>query len=230
MKRSKLLKISIPLVIAIIFLSCTSTVYAASNKSKVNFRPLSEWEEANPSVFYYWFGWPPGVDTPCYALSLADYETGTPPPKGTYDGYIKERKVSDQRALVTVYLTLKNAPFWLTIDDPDSDPLDPSKQIFENAKIIEYHEVECFYIAYPGATIPNIFEIAFPDIVSFSGVGHGTGIFTHYAESELGFTSGEEGMMTMNQRALIHPAFQNDFKGALGDCFPVEIINVHEVG
>ncbi|NHJ25413.1 MAG: hypothetical protein EAX89_12600 [Candidatus Lokiarchaeota archaeon] len=207
-------------------------VSAASDKSKVTFRPLSDWETNNPSIFYTWGGWPPGRDTPVYRILLADFFSGSPPPIGTYDGYIKERKLSDGRALVTVYLSLKDAPFWLILaldfPDPPAFP-DPSKYILENAKMIEYREVVEFFIPFPGAPIPNLFDIAFEDYTFMSGVGHGIGVFTDYAES-VGFTSGEEGMMTINQRGLVYAAFQNGFNGALRDCFPAEIINVHQIG
>ncbi|MFW9785144.1 MAG: hypothetical protein ACFFFB_22880 [Candidatus Heimdallarchaeota archaeon] len=227
MNRSKLLKISIPLAIAIVFLSCVSTVYAASNNSKITFRPLSDWEANNPSIFYAWAGRPPGADTPLYRIFLADFFSGTPPPLGTYDGYVKERELSDGRALVTVYLSLKNAPFWL-VAFPNF-PLDPSAQIFENAKIIEYREVIDFYIPYPGAPIPNLWDIALEDYTFMSGAGFGIGIFTDYAEETLGFTSGNKGMMTINQRGLVYAALQNEFKGALGDFFPAEFIKVKEI-
>ncbi|MFX0040363.1 MAG: hypothetical protein ACFFCY_12430 [Promethearchaeota archaeon] len=230
MKRSTLLKISIPLVIAIVFLSCASTVYAASDNSRVTFRPLSDWEANNPSIFYTWGGWPPGADTPAYRILLADFFTGTPPPEGTYDGYIKERKLSDGRALVTVYLSLEGAPFWLFLVPDFPDPSNPSIQLFENAKIIKYREVIEFFIPFPGAPIPSIWEIDLFDYTFMSGVGHGIGIFTDYAEEKLEFTSGEKGMMTINQRGLVHAGIQNDFKGALRDLFPTEIINVHQIG
>ncbi|MFX0007832.1 MAG: hypothetical protein ACFFA7_06375 [Promethearchaeota archaeon] len=228
MKRSNLLKISIPLVIAIVFLCCASTVYAVSDDSKVTFRPLSDWELNNPSIFYTWGGWPPGADTPVYRILLADFFAGIPPPEGTYDGYIKERELSDGRALVTVYLSLEDAPFWLGVVPNFPFPSDPSVQIFENGKIINYREVVEFYIPYPGAPIPSLFDIGWEDYTFMSGVGHGIGIFTDYAEN-FGFTSGEKGMMTINQRGLVHAGFQNGFKGALRDFFPAEIINVHQI-
>jgi len=229
MKKSTLLKISIPLAIAIVFLSCASTVLAASDNSKVTFRPLSDWAANNPSIFYGWGGWPPGADNPNYRIFLADFFSGNPPPEGTYDGYIKERELSDGRALVTVYLILEDAPFWLGVVPNFPFPSDPSVQIFENAKIIKYREVIEFFIPFPGAPISNLWDIGLGDYTFMSAVGHGTGIFTDYAEN-FGFTSGEKGMMIINQRGLVHAALRNGFKGALGDLFPVEIINVHEIG
>ncbi|MFW9784578.1 MAG: hypothetical protein ACFFFB_20020 [Candidatus Heimdallarchaeota archaeon] len=229
MKRYKLMKFSLLLVIALTFLGFVSMVSAASDKSRVTFRPLSDWEANNPSIFYGWGGWPPGTDTPVYRIFLADFFSGTPPPIDTYDGYIKERKLSDGRALVTVYLSLKDAPFWLSVVPDFPFPWDSSTHIFENAKIIEYREVVEFFIPFPGAPIPNLFDIPLVDYTYMSAVGHGTGIFTAYAEG-FGFTAGEEGMMTINQRGLVRAAFQNGFRGALGDLFPAEIINVHEVG
>ncbi|MFW9951060.1 MAG: hypothetical protein ACFFKA_13160 [Candidatus Thorarchaeota archaeon] len=229
MRRYKFMRLTLFLVIALTFLGFISIVSAASEKSKVTFRPLSDWEANNPSIFYGWGGWPPGTDTPVYRIFLADFFSGTPPPEGTYDGYIKERKSSDGRALVTVYLNLKDAPFWLGVMPNFPFPWDSSVQIFENAKIIEYREVVEFFIAFPGAPIPNLFDIDIVDYTFMSAVGHGIGIFTDYAES-FGFTSGEEGMMMINQRGLVHAAFQNGFKGGLSDLFPVEIINVHQIG
>jgi hypothetical protein len=229
MRRYKFMRLTLFLIIALTFLGFVSMVSAASDKSKVTFRPLSDWEANNPSIFYGWGGWPPGTDSPVYRLVLADFLSGTPPPTGTYDGYIKERILSDGRTLVTVYLSLKNAPFWLSVMPDFPYPSDPSTHIFENAKIIEYREVVEFFIAFPGAPIPNLFDIDIVDYTYMSAVGHGIGIFTDYAEG-FGFTSGEEGMMMINQRGLVHAAFQNDFKGALSDLFPVEIINVHQIG
>lgn len=228
MKKYKLMKFSLLLVIALTFLGFVSMVSAASDKS-VSFRPLSDWEANNPSIFYGWGGWPPGTDTPAYRLVLADFLSGNPPPTGTYDGHIKERRWSDGRALVTVYLSLKDAPFWLSVQPDFPFPWDPSTHIFENTKIINYREVIEFFIPFPGAPIPNLFDIPLEDYTYMSGVGYGTGIFTDYAES-FGFASGEKGMMTINQRGLVHAAFQNDFKGALGDLFPVEFIYVHQIG
>jgi hypothetical protein len=231
MKRYKFMKLSLFLVLTLTFLAFVSMISAVSDKSKVTFRPLSDWEATNPSIFYTWGGWPPGTDTPAFRILLADFFSDTPPPEGTYDGYIKERKLSDGRALVTVYLSLKDAPFWLCLAPGFPNPSDPSTYIFENSKMIEYREVVEFYIPFPGALIPNLWEISWENYTFMSAVGHGTGIFTDYAESiGIGFSSGEKGMMTINQRGLVHASFQNGYKGALRDSFPAEIINVHQIG
>ncbi|MFW9896639.1 MAG: hypothetical protein ACFFD7_12610 [Candidatus Thorarchaeota archaeon] len=224
MKRSIIPKISIPLIIAIVFFSCTSIVYAASDNSKITFRPLSDWKENNPSIFYGWRGSPSGQESPLYQIDMAEWWTGTPPPKGTWDGYIKERELSDGRAQVTVYLSLHNAPFWLIIDG--TPILD---QIFEEGRTLEiYHEVNKFIIESPGAIIPNLFDIDLLDFICSFGSGWGSGMFTEYAEA-YGFTPGAIGIVNINQRGLIFPALQNGFQGALADVFPVEFINVHEV-
>ncbi|MFW9822989.1 MAG: hypothetical protein ACFFE4_08650 [Candidatus Thorarchaeota archaeon] len=234
MKRSKLIKVSLLLMIAIYFLGCVSSITAASDKSKVTNRPFSHWTENNPGVVYGWGGWPPGVekifppegDIRFYRFLLARFWEG-PPPEGTYDGYIKERELSGGRALVTVVITLKDSPFWVSVW-PDS-PADLTAQMFADGKIVTYREVTSFYIEYPGAPIPFLFDIPVEDLVFGSGVGHGIGIFTAWAE-QWGFTPGERGMAFVNQRGLFHAASRNGFKGALEFGYSAEIVDVRQIG
>jgi hypothetical protein len=234
MKRAKLLKLSIPLLITLLFLSYASIAYGASDNSKVTIRPLSDWAINNPGIVYGWGGWPPGAekefppgeDTRLYRLLLCRFWEG-PPTSGTYEGYIKERALSDGRALVTIVITLKDTPFWLSVW-PDG-PGNPATQMFEDGKIVTYREVFTFYNEYPGAEIPFMFDIPMEVWVFTSGVGHGIGIFTDWAE-QWGFTPGEKGMAFVNERGLFHAATQNGFKGALEFGWSAEIVDVRQIG
>ncbi|MFX1309411.1 MAG: hypothetical protein ACFE8C_06905 [Promethearchaeota archaeon] len=212
MKRSKLLKISIPLVIAIFFLSWTSTVYAVSNNLKWSFRPLSDWEANNPSIFYTW-------SNPSYGIWLADWLNGIPPPPGTYGGYIKERQLPDGRAEVTVYLTLHNTPLYGLWDLNKYSPFmgNEYSMFEEGSTIFLYLEVNKFIIPYPGAPIPSLFEIAYPeDWISTFGCGWGSGIFSEYAE---GFPQGELGTIFIFQYGYVTE--EGEF------VWPHEIINIY---
>jgi hypothetical protein len=210
MKRSNLVKFSVLLVVALVFLSCVSSVNAKGHKEKVKYRPLRHYTKNNPSVFYWWYGPSPTYE---YRLDLANYlplGEGTPPPKGTYDGYIEERELPDGRAEITVYLTLHDAPFWLW-------------NWMEGNLVLEgmidfYFEIEKFIIERPGAEIPFILDILYPDnwLVIF-GSGSGHGIFTEFAD---GFTQGAEGMFSLFQYCYVEDGI---------DYWPYEILNVHEL-
>ena len=209
MKRTKLVKFSVVLVIALFFLSCVSTVNAWGRQGTVRYRPLSDWTKNNPSVFYWWIG-------PCptyqYRLDLAEYSPfgeGTPPPKGTYCGYIKERDLPGGRAEITVYLTLHDAPFWIW-------------NWMEGNLVLEgmidwYFEIEKFIIERPGAELPFILDIDYPnDWLAMSGCGSGHGIFTEFADE---FTQGAEGAFFMFQYCYVKHGV---------DYWPYELLNLYE--
>ncbi len=209
MKRSTLLKISIPLVISFVFLGCVFGVNAMSQRATVKYRPLSHYLKNNPSVFYWWYGPYPNYE---YRLDLANFlpfGEGTPPPRGTYDGYIEEEEMPDGRAEITVYLTLHDAPFWLRSSS------EPDKLVMEGM-VDWYFEVERFIIEKPGAEIPFILDIPYPDdYLLIAGSGTGYGIFTEFAE-DFGFTPGVEGMFYL-------------FQYGEGFYWPYEMLDVYEL-
>jgi hypothetical protein len=209
MKRSKAVKLSLALVIAFVFLGCVFYANAWSRRTTVKYRPLSHYMKNNPSVFYWWYGPAPNYE---YRLDLAEFlpfGEGTPPPKGTYDGYIEERELPDGRAEITVYLHLHDAPFWLKSSS------DPDKLIMQGM-IDWYFGVEKFIIQRPGAEIPFILEIPYPDdYLSIYGSGMGHGIFTSFAE-DFGFTPGTEGTFYL-------------FQYGEGFYWPYEILDVYEL-
>jgi hypothetical protein len=210
MNRSKLVKVSILFVVAIVFVSCIVNVNACGHRRKVTYRPLSDWTESNPSIFYWWIGPSPTYE---YRLDLANYlpfGEGTPPPKGTYGGYIKERKLPDGRAEVTVYLTLHGAPFqiWNWMEG----------NLVLEGRIDFYFEIEKFIIEEPGADLPFILDIVYPDDwIMMSGCGWGHGIFTEFAE---GFNAGAKGMFFMYQYCYVEDGI---------DYWPYEILDLYEL-
>jgi hypothetical protein len=195
MNRSKLIKVSLFFLVTIVFLSCAVNANAWGHRRRVTYRPLSDYTKNNPSVFYWWYGPAPNYE---YRLDLANYlpfGEGTPPPRGTYWGYIKERKLPDGRAEVTVYLTLHGAPFSLW-DWREGN-------LVMEGKICWYWEIEKFIIEKPGADIPFLLDVVYPDdYLVISGCGMGYGIFTEFAEG-FGYTPGEKGMFFMYQYCYI---------------------------
>ena len=208
MKRSKLVAVSIFFLIAIVFLSSIVNANACCHRRRVTYRPLSDYTENNPSVFYWWIGPSPTYD---YFLDLMG--DGNPPPDGTYNGFIKERELPDGRAEVTVYLTAFGIPFWLW-------------DFWEGNLVMEgimlwYFEIEKFIIERPGAVIPNIFfDVVYPDdVLIISGCGMGYGTFTEFAEG-FGYTPGAKGMFFMHQYCYVEDGI---------DYWPYEILNIKEL-
>jgi hypothetical protein len=204
MKRSKAVKLSVVLVLGFVFLGCVLSVNAWDRKT-VKYRPLSHYVKNNPNVFYWWYGPAPNYE---YRLDLSDFlfGEGNPPPLGTYSGFIEERKLPDGRAEITVFLTLHDAPFWIW-DWREGN-------LVMEGLIDWYFGVEKFIIERPGAEIPCILDIPYPDdylVIYGSGTGHG--IFTEFAT---GFTPGAEGMFYM-------------FQYGEGFYWPYEILDLYEL-
>ncbi|MFX0043267.1 MAG: hypothetical protein ACFE8L_10165 [Candidatus Hodarchaeota archaeon] len=207
MKRSKLIKISMLLFVVLVFLSCVANANACGRRGKVRYRPLSDYTEKNPSVFYWWVG-----PAPTYDFILDLMGDGNPPPEGTYNGFIKERELPDGRAEVTVYLFAHGIPFWLWIRGQ-------GKLAMEGI-MLWYFEIEKFIIEAPGAEIPNILDVAYPDDwLVISGLGMGYGTFTDDAEV-FGYTPGAKGMFFMYQYCYVEDGI---------DYWPYEIHEMWEL-
>ncbi|UCC19284.1 MAG: hypothetical protein JSV62_14455 [Promethearchaeota archaeon] len=190
MNRSRLVKVSILLMVAIVFLGCVASANAFGQRPKVRYRPLSDYTKNNPSVFYWWVG-----PAPTYDFILDLMGDGNPPSEGTYNGFIKERELPDGRAEVTVYLTAHGIPFWLWVRGEGNLAME--------GKMLWYFEIEKFIIEEPGAEIPSILTIPYPDdwlVISGCGMGHGT--FTEFAE-DFGYTPGADGMFFMFQYCYV---------------------------
>ena len=189
MKRSKIVKLSVlVLVVGFVFMGFVIGVTAANRRKTVKYRPLSHYVKNNPSVFYWWVG-----PFPTYDYVLDMYGDGSSPPLGTYGGSIEERELPDGRAEITVYLSAHDVPFWIV-------GLMDGTLVMEG--LIEwYFEVEKFIIERPGAEIPCILDIPYPDdFLIITGCGEGHGIFTESA-SDFGFTPGGEGMFYLFEYA-----------------------------
>jgi hypothetical protein len=190
MKRSKLVAVSIFFLIAIVFLSSVANANACCHRRRVTYRPLSDYTENNPSVFYWWVG-----PAPTYDFVLDLMGDGNPPSKGFYTGFIKERELSDGRAEITAYLTAFGIPFWLWNSS--------GTELVMEGIMLWYFEIEKFIIEKPGAEIPCILDLPFPSSwLVISGCGMGYGTFTEFAEG-FGYTPGAKGMFFMNQYAYV---------------------------
>jgi hypothetical protein len=208
MQRSKIIKVSVlGLVLGLILMGFVIGVNASNRRATVKHRPLRHYVKNNPNVFYYWIGPFPTYD---YVLELAEgaFPLGgdIPPQLGTYSGSIEERKLPDGRAEITVYLSAQGIHFWIW-DFIDGD-------LVMEGLVDWYYEVERIIIDRPGAEIPNLFDLDYPDENPYiAGSGTGYGIFTEDAD---GFTPGAEGMFHL-------------FQHGEGYDWPYEILDLSEL-
>ncbi|MFX1414553.1 MAG: hypothetical protein ACFFA2_12055 [Promethearchaeota archaeon] len=182
--------------------------------------------------------WAPGIK---YDLV---YENGLVEGATIIEGSIKERKYDDGRALITLMLDVKNAP--LTVYNyiefigycfnntdwwPD-EGIPPSAILGEGIDGYINYKVICkFFISAPGDPLPIIWDIWY-DYISCNIIGTGYGILTEHAAA-YGFTPGELGMVKVHQICLFKPDFKEThpkYDPFYGDLWPVETVEIHEIG
>ena len=231
MRKSNLNKVLIPLTIAILFFSFTSTVHAANS---VTFRPLSDWTLNNPVVTYAWGGYDPGGEVltgifwsywwndPPRAPSYPEVET--------YDGYIKERELGDGRAELTIYLDFQDMKILYVRRFPDPFPAfcDYALSLIDEGEMSGITIIK-FILPEPGMKIPNFWDIFYgavpgAEMVSETASLMGFGKLSEYAETH-GYTPGATAKITVVQNALWTPLKAPP----IGGMWPIEIVSVQEM-
>ena len=242
MKRSTLIKFLIPLTIGILIFSFISTVYATNDSSKVTFRPLSHWTYWNPAVIYGWSGHEPGCDVPWgeagwYGIFFSFWWQDPPyspqyPDQGTYDGYIKERKLHEGGAEITVYIRFRDIKVKYVRAFPDPHPYwcGYQKNIFNEDLTMSGEAITKFILPSPDEWypyLPNLWYMVLfgvGEMVGMSISATGFGTFSVYAATK-GFTPGATAMITLIQRNIMNPPVADPYDGM----WPAEIINIQEV-
>ncbi len=212
MNRLKLkTKVYITLVIGLFFLSIASVGTAWSPRSRVTYRPISDWVENNPPVIY-------GFTTNWDLLPEGYILRPVIDDPDQYSGYIKEKELDDGRAEVTVYVFGKGCPIRLF------GLADAFGGVWKDIMVdTSYYciYVQKFILPEPGREIPNLWDIydgIVGEMVSGYSFGFGYGTFTDYAET-FGFTSGETG------RVFLHQEFYFDEEG--NEIWPHETIEIY---
>jgi hypothetical protein len=184
-----------------------------------------------------------------FLLETADISLGT-----TVSGSVVERPLADGRAEVTVNLHTRDALAWAINFDPNGDPVaqpNSNPLLFgSRAQDLIAHPTEVpglgdahlrvvFKNTSPGAPLPDLvcvsrdgcpeiapcpegFEI---DFISFNA--NATGPL--HALAGLG-PEGTHGRLIVTQIGIIKPGIANDSKGALGDAFPAESVELYRIG
>jgi len=249
MKRSKLVKFLLPLTLGILFFSFASTVHATGDASKITIRPLiPDWTLNNPAVFYSWGGYPSGSDQPLYLISFSCSDcvwAGAPDPFPIpfppipdvdpcgdcanplwYDGYIKEKTLSDGRAELTVYINFQD---WM-MESCIAFGFGP---IFEEGFTMSGQKITKFILPAPSLEIPWLPSILMGieegEMVFESITATGYGTFTVDA-GVFGFTPTATGKVTVIERTLYWAAEKNEYRAPWTQgIFPVEVINIIEM-
>ncbi|NVM18508.1 MAG: hypothetical protein HWN80_12400 [Candidatus Lokiarchaeota archaeon] len=250
MKRHKInKKLTLLAIIGILLLSFIPFVAAGNGNGTVTKRPIEDWLDAqwNAVLPYNVKNW--GM---CDFLSLDSNliaKTGFPFPfilsdedslvigETTFGGHITERVLKDGRVLITVHLTVTNAPLTVFVFSEYVDYLwgeipRPSAILGSYADgYIDYKMVFKFYIEAPGDVLPFCWD-ALEDYKSLNLVGTGYGILTDHA-ADLGFTPGAMGMLKYHQISLYKPDFKVDhpkYDPDYGDLWPIETVEIYELG
>ena len=233
MKKSNLNKVLIPLTIAILFFSFTSTVLATGESSKVIFRPLSDWTLNNPEVSHAWGGFDPAgeVLTGIFWSFWWNDPPNSPqyPEPTTYNGYIKERELNDGRAELTIYLDFLDVKilyvrrFW----DPFPAFCDYALSLIDEGTMSGITIMK-FILPEPGMEIPNYWDIVFGEVPGAEMVSEvasliGFGTLSDYAATKE-YTPGATAKITVVQKVLY-----NTPPAPIGGMWPVEIVSVQEM-
>jgi hypothetical protein len=192
----------------IIFISLILVILApiglVQARGNTTYRPLSDWETNNPTVF---LGWRDEFAGLIYFIENAGpLGDGTPPDEGSYDGYIREKTLKDSTAELTLVLWGKNLRFWLykwigTPGNP-SGTINFAELLLDDAFMKQYYVKLKFTMPEPGAEIPSVWALMGANqIISWLVYGKGSGIFTEYA---VGFSEGQPGYV----KALFIGLFQ----------------------
>jgi hypothetical protein len=160
----------------------------------------------------------------------------------TFSGKVIERPLADGRAHVTVLLRTQNALTWV-VDDPDQTFDFNGQLLFGNRapEVVSGAEPALgsasinleFINTEPGADLPDVLQVLFfpepeQEVLRFNVNNKANGPLTWL----FGVPEGTPGLNIGTQVGLLgNPNCGNvDSPSALVDCFPVERINLREVG
>jgi len=246
-------KLILVAIVAILMFSFIPFVAAGEGNGRVTQRPIEDWLNAQWDTVFGWFGYDVENWGMCDFVSpdsLLVAKTGLPFPyilsdenglvigETTFGGHITERVLNDGRTLITVHLSVWNAPLTVFFfpelaDHVWGDPPGPRPTAllgsYEDG-YIDYKMVFKFYIGGPGNDIPFCWD-AFYDYISMNIVGTGYGVFTDHA-ADFGFTPGATGMLKLHQICLYKPDFKIDhpnYDPLYGDLWLVETVELHEL-
>ncbi len=149
----------------------------------------------------------------------------------TTDGMVLERALNDGRVEVTVVLHTKNALTWVADGDFASGPLLFGHRYCDVLKGGDYALGDSqlqvvFYNSAPGATLPDLMELLFArfqDLVSISFRSQADGPL----RSAFGVADGTHGRATVIETGTLN---RTPWRGATGDGFPAEHINLRVTG
>jgi hypothetical protein len=148
------------------------------------------------------------------------------------DGTITERPLADGRSEVSVRLHTRNALVWVTACDFATGPLLFGHRVSDvlsgaDAALGDSFLQVVFFNTAPGAPLPDLEQLIFaPEpgqefrLISLRAQANGT------LRPDFGVPDGTPGRATVSQTGL----FMTQFKGATGDAFPAERINLQVVG
>lgn len=217
-------------------------------------RPLSDFISAQGTTSIFippvpdFIGWgtAAGVQPPYFAsVDYAGLANGWLVANGhdslgtTFGGSITERPLRDGRAQISINLNTRNALTWVC--DISNGDFANGTLLFGNraqdvllgaeAALGESHFQAVFKIEAPGAPLPDLVANGFCvgpnpagcELVSFSINSNASGRL-HEA---FGVAEGTPGRAVVSQKGVL---FRGPFKGATGDGFPVELIQLHVTG
>jgi len=236
-------------IVGILMFSFIPFVAAGEGSGRVTKRPIDDWLNAQWDTVFGWFGYDAENWGMCDFVSpdsLLVAKTGFPFPyilsdenglvigETTFGGHITERVLNDGRALVTVHLMVWNAPltvfFFPELADYVWGPGPRPSAILGSYEdgYIDYKMVLKFILEIPGDDIPFCWD-ALESFISLNIVGTGYGELTDHA-ADFGFTPGATGMLKLHQVALAKPEDHPNYDPIYGDFWPVETVEIHELG
>ncbi len=236
-------KVYVTIALGLFFLSFASLGFAVSANSNVHFRSIEDWLLNNPGgsgnfineEYVINLGNPFNFPILQDEIFLVNGET-------TYDGYVREKVLSEDRTEVFVHLNVKNAPmtvysfseflsylFWY-LGIPGWPEVPPPAAII-GAYVDGYMDYTFkfkFIRPTQDTELPSFtFIYNNYEVVSSQLTGTGYGIFTDNAAT-YDFTPEEKGKVFVNQLMLSKPQLEGLKINKLYDTelWPVEIINV----
>ena len=245
-------KLAILAIVGILMFSFIPFVAAGEGSGKVTKRPIDDWLNVQWDTVFDWFGY--DVENWGMADFVSPYSSlvakmGFPFPyilsdenglvigETTFRGHITERALEDGRALITVHLSVWNAPLTVFFFPELADHVWGSGPrplallgAYEDG-YIDYKMVFKFYLDEPGDDIPFCWD-AFNSYISLNIIGTGYGVLTDHA-ADFGFTPGATGMLKLHQLVLIKPDLKEDhpkYSPLYGELWLVETIEIHELG